>query len=337
MDTKIFDELQRAWALKRDAATLTVIKDYLMERVPDGVDAQKWLHQQLGEMNFRWKSLADLKDRLVRYERPEPLDLLAINEWRLARATRDVRSSHSVDGDDGFIRLQKGEVTIARASPVLSTGVTYLCFKLYRAQEADASAFEFIDGEIAQDASRVWEGKAPKVELKKFTANARLSEETLAFHAEIYVDGKRAGEVSNHGTGGPEEVHWIDRAAGKRVNAWLLSQVHVSNLDEEGQPISEGALVVPEAYEMNEDLFFGILAEEKMKEKEEKRIAAKRTKFAATARARGSAPFVARLSDRSELFFEMRGDAKQSASEWLATWAAKQKRKVAVVSVEEMP
>lgn len=41
-----------------------------------------------------------------------------------------------------------------------------------------------------------------KIELKRITYNARLSQETAAFAADVYIDGKKAGEVANDGHGG---------------------------------------------------------------------------------------------------------------------------------------
>jgi len=41
-----------------------------------------------------------------------------------------------------------------------------------------------------------------KIELKKISHNARLSEETPAFAADVWIDGKKAGEARNDGHGG---------------------------------------------------------------------------------------------------------------------------------------
>lgn len=46
-----------------------------------------------------------------------------------------------------------------------------------------------------------------KVELKNVQHNARMSEETHCFSATVYIDGIKAGEVSNRGHGGPDEFH----------------------------------------------------------------------------------------------------------------------------------
>ena len=41
-----------------------------------------------------------------------------------------------------------------------------------------------------------------KVELRRITYNARLSEETAAFAADVWIDGKKVGDVRNDGHGG---------------------------------------------------------------------------------------------------------------------------------------
>lgn len=46
-----------------------------------------------------------------------------------------------------------------------------------------------------------------KIELKRFTTNARLSQETTAFAADVWVDGKKVGHAENAGHGGNTRVH----------------------------------------------------------------------------------------------------------------------------------
>jgi len=46
-----------------------------------------------------------------------------------------------------------------------------------------------------------------KIELKNIKEVKALSEETPCFTATVYIDGKKAGEVSNHGTGGCNNYH----------------------------------------------------------------------------------------------------------------------------------
>ena len=45
------------------------------------------------------------------------------------------------------------------------------------------------------------------IELRKVCYSPSLSEETNAFTADVWVDGKKAGTAGNHGTGGPTNVH----------------------------------------------------------------------------------------------------------------------------------
>lgn len=51
-----------------------------------------------------------------------------------------------------------------------------------------------------------------KVELKNIKIATTLSEETLAFTATLYLDGKKAAEVSNRGCGGSNMYHFYDRS-----------------------------------------------------------------------------------------------------------------------------
>lgn len=57
-----------------------------------------------------------------------------------------------------------------------------------------------------------------KIELKRFTTNVRLSQETPAFAADVWVDGKKAGTAENAGHGGATIVH-LDRAVRDAVEA----------------------------------------------------------------------------------------------------------------------
>ncbi|MFK4048031.1 hypothetical protein ACI2KH_24175 [Roseomonas mucosa] len=45
-----------------------------------------------------------------------------------------------------------------------------------------------------------------KIELRSVSYNAALSEETINFHADIWIDGRKAGFAHNHGTGGNTNV-----------------------------------------------------------------------------------------------------------------------------------
>jgi len=55
------------------------------------------------------------------------------------------------------------------------------------------------------------------IELKKFSHNARLSEETNAFTADLYIDGKNVGYAKNDGQGGSTEYHWHTKKDGEII------------------------------------------------------------------------------------------------------------------------
>jgi hypothetical protein len=51
------------------------------------------------------------------------------------------------------------------------------------------------------------EKEAMKIELKNVKYFAAGSDETNCFTATVYIDGVKAGDAQNHGTGGPTDVH----------------------------------------------------------------------------------------------------------------------------------
>lgn len=57
-----------------------------------------------------------------------------------------------------------------------------------------------------------------RIELKRFTSNARLSQETTAFVADVWVDGVKVGYAENRGHGGNTNVQ-IDRTVRDAVEA----------------------------------------------------------------------------------------------------------------------
>ena len=49
------------------------------------------------------------------------------------------------------------------------------------------------------------------IELRKISHSPSLSEETNAFTADLYVDGKKIGYVKNQGCGGSTDIHAYDK------------------------------------------------------------------------------------------------------------------------------
>lgn len=134
-----------------------------------------------------------------------------------------------------------------------------------------------------------------QIELKRFTSNERLSQETLAYAADIYVNGKKAGVTQNNGTGGSDDIRWTDTELGSQAEKWIAEQPPLPADPEKGY----GSLP------MTVDLFFGLLADKQHKAKRDAATERKAKKFAARARTRGFKAFIARLTkDGSKHVYE---------------------------------
>lgn len=94
----------------------------------------------------------------------------------------------------------KGEYEAAgRLAFRTNAGKSYGCHFGMKS-DRDAAVKEFERGyELEQ--------RKPKIELKKVKVAASLSEETVAYTADVYVDGKLFAHASNHGHGGPDLFH----------------------------------------------------------------------------------------------------------------------------------
>lgn len=70
----------------------------------------------------------------------------------------------------------------------------------------------------------IYKGNPMKITISNLKHSASLSQETHAFTATVLVDGVRAFEASNHGTGGPDHYYPIKGYTGpseKEINDWL--------------------------------------------------------------------------------------------------------------------
>jgi len=114
------------------------------------------------------------------------------------------------------------------------------------------------------------------VTLRKIKHSPSLSEETNAFTAEVYWDGVKVGFASNHGTGGPNDVDFIDPANRARWNAFIQAQPPVPCEWGDGTPLK-----------MSEDLFIGELVDADLKAKDEAKLEKKFQKLAAKHRDAG--------------------------------------------------
>lgn len=60
-----------------------------------------------------------------------------------------------------------------------------------------------------------------KIELRRINYNAKLSEETNAYTAEVWIDGERAFDARNQGQGGCDFYRQIGRWSEAEVSSWL--------------------------------------------------------------------------------------------------------------------
>jgi len=104
-----------------------------------------------------------------------------------------------------------------------------------------------------------------KLELKKVTYNARLSQETSAFAAEIWIDGAKRGSVMNDGGGAPNRYE--DRAAEKEIDAYAKTLPKVKS------PFSD------DEYERDTDMIVGDLLDEHLEGKRLARMMKTKTVF----------------------------------------------------------
>ena len=62
-----------------------------------------------------------------------------------------------------------------------------------------------------------------KIELRRVSYNAALSQETSAFTAEVWIDGELAFHARNQGTGGADCYRQVGRWTEAEVDAWLTA------------------------------------------------------------------------------------------------------------------
>lgn len=114
-----------------------------------------------------------------------------------------------------------------------------------------------------------------KIELKNISFNERLSEETNAFAADIYIDGVKAGYAKNAGHGGSTDYSFYpDKDGGFVKNKKLIAdaEIYAKSL-----PPHEYEGFHGEKCTMESDLEMMIdnLLEEYLKEKDKKKFAKK--------------------------------------------------------------
>ena len=114
------------------------------------------------------------------------------------------------------------------------------------------------------------------VELKKFRPHEDLSEETLAFSAQIWIDGKMSGHVRNRGCGGSHDYGFTDPETREALEAharqvpgekfeeldelidWMIAKLEEARIvkanRQKGLPVT--VLIQKGAYEVNGKTFY---------------------------------------------------------------------------------
>lgn len=105
-----------------------------------------------------------------------------------------------------------------------------------------------------------------KIELKNVKHSEFASQETDCFEASVYIDGKRAGTVSNDGHGGCNNYHPYDLA--KRINAYAktLPKIDMS---------AHGLTGDDRFMEQSDETLIGDLLNAYLRTRHEKRLCAK--------------------------------------------------------------
>lgn len=103
-----------------------------------------------------------------------------------------------------------------------------------------------------------------KIELKNVKYAAFASQETACFEATIWIDGKRAGEVSNEGTGGCNSYY--PRALEERIDAYAKTLPPVT------ATFNDSSTGKPFVLDQDADLFIGELLEDILLRKEFERM-----------------------------------------------------------------
>jgi hypothetical protein len=77
-----------------------------------------------------------------------------------------------------------------------------------------------------------------KIELRRVSYFARLSQETSAYAADIWIDGKKRGTVENAGQGGPDNIH--PRELEDELNAYAKTLPPLT-FEEGEEPLEQNA------------------------------------------------------------------------------------------------
>ena len=107
----------------------------------------------------------------------------------------------------------------------------------------------------------------PQITFKSFKHAKNMSEETNAFTADLFIDGVKAAYCKNHGTGGCNDVHFIDKASEHIFRDYIANlPTYTCSFDGSDSTV-------------NEDLMIGLLVEEYIHHAYLKRLCSRKTLF----------------------------------------------------------
>lgn len=78
-----------------------------------------------------------------------------------------------------------------------------------------------------------------KIELRRYESYPQMSEETLAFTAEVWIDGAKVGSAQNNGRGEGDWIQWFDGAARERFERHLSALPRTSCLPAEESVLAQ--------------------------------------------------------------------------------------------------
>src|SRR5581483_11526935 len=107
------------------------------------------------------------------------------------------------------------------------------------------------------------------IELKNVHINERMSEETIMFQADLFINGKKAGYAENLGRGGPTDYHGYDAAGRQLIEE---AEKYCSRLPDLKRSYVNGGKKEEYTVKMTLEEFIDDLILKKLKEKDQKEL-----------------------------------------------------------------
>ena len=151
------------------------------------------------------------------------------------------------------------------------------------------------------------------IQLKNVKIAWNMSEETTAFTATLYIDGKKAADVKNEGRGGDNHPRFMDRELEKEFHEFCKSlPPRDFGMDDDG--------AVNETYPMDYDSFIGDLLREWISNDEWKKACKKGVVYTLTSHEEGEymlweVPYSPTMAERVREQYSETGNLKEIINE----------------------